>query len=465
MPARIVSVNVTEPRTIEVKGRAVPTSIYKRATDEPVRVTASGLEGEQRTSRRLCDDADHALYFYPHEHYAHWSAVVEEPVLPFGYFGEGLTCEGLREDEVRIGDVLRCGDVVARVRQPRLPCRKLDVRTGHRLAGRFLRSLRSGFLASVLSPGTLRRGTPVELLYRDPRAPTVRDLLRLTQLDTWDALGLAQLLESRELPVAWREVVELKLELARTANGWHGLRTLTVVERQREAKDIASLWLACPYGRALAPFSPGQYLTVTWRASDDEGALRRAYCLSGDPTALDRYRITVALAEAAPPHPIGEVSSGLLELPLGAVLRSSAPRGPAPLAGLSSLGRGLLLLSEGIGSSTALAMLRECGRRFPGEPVTHLHVDRDAASVALRRESAAVAPSARRLLALREPQPGDLAGDGLGEIWEGAPPPARLRELGDAAEHILIAGPTASVTEFTAALGTTNNLLHVERYG
>ncbi len=457
--------NVTEPRTIEVKGRQLPTSIYKRATTEAVPVTASGLQGEQRASRRMCDEADHALYFYPHEHYAHWRAVLGEAELPFGYFGEGLTCEGLLEDEVRLGDVLRCGDVTVRVRQPRMPCHKLDVRAGRRLAGRFLRSLRSGFLASVLQPGLLRSGTPVEVVHRDPQQPSVRELLRLTQLDAWDADGLARLLESRELPPAWREVVELKLELARQATGWHGLRPLALVERRREARDIVSLWLACPQGRQLAPFSPGQYLTVTWRPDDDEASLRRAYCLTGEPGALDRYRITVALAEASPPHPIGEVSSGLLELPLGAVLRSSAPRGRSPLEGLPSLGRGLLIVSEGIGSATALAILRACARRFPGEPVTHLHLDRDAASVALRRESAQVAPAARRLLALRAPQPGDLESDGLGELWAGPPSAARLRELAAAADHVVVAGSSGAVDELAALLEGTGAALHVERYG
>jgi MOSC domain-containing protein YiiM len=70
--ARILSVNVTEPRTILLRGREEITSIYKRPVDGPIDVDASGLVGERRIARRMCDDADHALYFYPREHYPTW---------------------------------------------------------------------------------------------------------------------------------------------------------------------------------------------------------------------------------------------------------------------------------------------------------------------------------------------------------------------------------------------------------
>jgi ferredoxin-NADP reductase len=354
---------------------------------------------------------------------------------------------------VRVGDVLRCGGVVAQVCQPRLPCARLDARTGRRFAGRFLRSRRVGFFARVLTPGAIAAGDPIELVRRDGGEPSIDDLLRLTQLEAWDAEGLAHLLLSRHLPAAWRELIEHKAELAQRAEGWHGLRPLELVERRVEAPDVASLWLACPYRRPLPPYRPGQYLTVTWRLEPEDGALRRSYVLTGEPERADRYRITVART-APGPHPPGVVSTAMLdELAPGARLLAAAPRGSFTLDEVTASSRGVLVLSEGIGVASALPLLRERRRRLPEVPAVHLHVDRDPARFALQDELAALdepageSPSfapARRLVFGHEP----------------APPAALLRKLVAAAEHVFLAGPKSFTEEVTAALEGLVELVH-----
>jgi MOSC domain-containing protein YiiM len=45
-----------------------------------------------------------------------------------GKFGENLTTEGLLEDSIHIGDLLRVGSAVLQITQPRMPSYKLNVR-------------------------------------------------------------------------------------------------------------------------------------------------------------------------------------------------------------------------------------------------------------------------------------------------------------------------------------------------
>ncbi len=464
-----------------MKGKEVATSIWKRPVAR-IAVDSLGFVGETRIAKPMCAPEDHAVYFYPFEHYATWQAELGCAPFELGQFGENLTCVGLMEHDVRLGDVLRCGGITVQVTQPRLPCAKLDARMGQRFAGRFLRSLRLGFLARVLEPGEVGVGDAVEVVERDPAEPTVHELARLTQVDAWDGEGLAALARSRWLPAAWRELIEHKAELAREAQGWHGLRPLEVVERREHGAEAVSLWLACPRGKPLAPFVPGQYLTVAWRQAHDESALRRPYAITSAPEDLVRYRITVQRVAGGPREhgdddevegataarrPPGVVSTALREqVRVGDKLLVAAPRGHTTLAAVAPTSRGLLVLSEGIGLATALPLLRQWRRTLPAVPAVHVHLAQRPGEVALLDELRSLdGPRLRRILALREP-PGDDAGQELsGYVLSGELPVALLRELAARVDHVFIAGASSFSERTAAGLADCGAALHVERFG
>lgn len=463
MTAKIESVNVTEPRVLTLKGKAIATSIYKRAALGKIQIARLGIVGETRIAKSLCEPEDHAVYFYPYEHYAHWQAELACEPFALGQFGENVTCTGLLETEVRLGDVLRCGTVTVQVRQPRLPCGKLDVRMGRRFAGRFLRSARVGFIARVLEPGEIEAGEAIEVLERDAREPTVEQLFRLTQLDAWDAEGLAELLASRHLPQAWREIVEHKLELAREAEGWHGLRSLVVARREPLSGDAVALSLVCRAGKPLAAFRPGQYLVVAWRPSPEASAVRRPYAITSDPRDLSAYQIIVqrlgATAESGEVLPAGVVSTALREhVEVGEVLWATAPRGRTTLAEVGAECRGLLLISEGIGVATVLPLLREWERRLSQVPAVHVHVTRGE-PMPLAEELAKVQrPTLRRLVVRAE-------GASEGALGSQGALAAQVRDLAALAEHVFVAGSSAFSEELAGWLASSGAALHLERFG
>ena len=150
--------------------------------DDTIRVGELGLEGDEQKERRLYfgrqlhGGPDKALLAYPHEHLAAWSELVERDILP-GNLGENLSVGGMLEDEVRIGDRWRWGEVELRVSEPRTPCKKLDVVLGRPVKRLLLHGAMTGWYLAVDRPGVAPTGGAVEVVERGA-GPTVADVLR-----------------------------------------------------------------------------------------------------------------------------------------------------------------------------------------------------------------------------------------------------------------------------------------------
>jgi MOSC domain-containing protein YiiM len=104
---RVVSLSVGLPQEVEWHGQTVRTSIFKTPTDRRLRVTTLDFEGDEQSDLSVHGGVDKAVYAYPSEHYAYWREELPDMDLPWGFFGENLTIEGLLEENVRIGDRFR----------------------------------------------------------------------------------------------------------------------------------------------------------------------------------------------------------------------------------------------------------------------------------------------------------------------------------------------------------------------
>jgi MOSC domain-containing protein YiiM len=212
---RIVSVNVGRPRTVTWRGRPVTTAIFKDAVPGRVPVRRLNLEGDGQADLSVHGGADKAVYVYSAEHYTDWRRELAGLELPWGMFGENLTVEGLREDDVYVGDRLRLGSAEVVVTQPRLPCYKLSVRFGRDdIVKRFLASGRTGFYLAVTLEGDVGTGDSVEVLARDPQGITVGDVTRLYVRDQRNVAKLRRAIQVAALPEGWRSQFEEQLAKA-----------------------------------------------------------------------------------------------------------------------------------------------------------------------------------------------------------------------------------------------------------
>jgi MOSC domain-containing protein YiiM len=183
-PFRLVSVNIGQPTAVkatDAKGveHTVVTGIYKNPVEGRVLIRRHGPEGDGQADTRVFrgqqvhGGEDKAVYVYAAEHYAYWEAELQR-TLTFGQFGENLTATGMLETEIRIGDILRIGEALLEVTEPRGPCYKLDIKMRiPEFHKRFKASGRTGFYTRVLEPGTVAAGDTVEIVNSDPERPTV----------------------------------------------------------------------------------------------------------------------------------------------------------------------------------------------------------------------------------------------------------------------------------------------------
>ena len=98
-----------QPQEMPYKDTTWPTAIYKQPLAGRVAVKRYGIVGDQHTGDG--PNLDRAVCFHSLAHYRFWSAYFRRDI-PIGFFGENLTLDGLADEDVCIGDVIRCGSVL-----------------------------------------------------------------------------------------------------------------------------------------------------------------------------------------------------------------------------------------------------------------------------------------------------------------------------------------------------------------
>jgi MOSC domain-containing protein YiiM/ferredoxin-NADP reductase len=415
MNGKVVSLNIGEPQLVSYRGTSFRTGIFKAPTKAPLVLTTLNFVGDGQADLAAHGGIDKAVYCYPIEHYDFWAREIGRAVLPKGQFGENVTTEGLRETELRIGDILHLGSAVVQVSEPRIPCYKLVMRmdAGGDFAARFLSANRTGFYCRVLREGIVKRSDPIALLSRDLSSPTVSEVFAATQFAPRDPAKLRRILRARGLPPKWqsrlRRMIGTEVRRQLDPASSQPLR-VCIDEVVPETADVLSLWLRPTNGAAIPPALPGQYVTLIW-----PDGLSRTYSLSA--TEADRrYRITVKLVRD-PQGALGQASARIARLRVSDRLAVGRPRGSfhPDVADNTPL----VLAAAGIGVTPIMNMIDQVTRE--GRNVF-------AAFGMRRRAEHPLCAALDRLVAERHGLQVMLAySQHDGEVVPGLPPPKRGR--------------------------------------
>ncbi len=166
---------VGQPKKItDDKGEWI-SSIYRDEVLHPVCAGVNGLEGD-KTTQPNHGGPNAAVCVYLEESYREWKALDSINLEP-GSFGENFTVEGLHEEDLCAGDIVRVGGALLQIRGQRVPCANLTRRVGipgfHKLA---IRRGRVGGQLAVLEEGLVKPGDDWKLLERPNPGANLRVL-------------------------------------------------------------------------------------------------------------------------------------------------------------------------------------------------------------------------------------------------------------------------------------------------
>jgi MOSC domain-containing protein YiiM len=203
--AKVISINIGLPRTVNFQGQAVTTGIFKESVKGRIKLRRLNLDGDKQADLTVHGGLDKALYAYPAEHYDYWKKRIPNITLSWGMFGENLTTEGILEDQVNVGDVFRIGSSEVVATQPRMPCYKLGVKFGRMdIIRQFLNSKLTGIYFRVLKEGAIGAGDEIDLISRDMNNVTVKDIVRLVT-GQLNIATLRRAVRVEALPEGWRQ--------------------------------------------------------------------------------------------------------------------------------------------------------------------------------------------------------------------------------------------------------------------
>ena len=474
---KVISIHVGLPRTVQWKGRAVSTGIFKTPVSGRIRLRTLNLDGDRQADLSVHGGPDKAVYAYPVEHYDDWRRELPNMDLHWGVFGENLTIEGLSEDAVNIGDRFLIGTAEIAVTQPRLPCYKLGIKFGRDdIVGRLLSSGRTGFYFKVITEGDLEAGDPIIMSQRAESSVPVSEITRLYARDKDDVDGLRRVMAIAALPDDWRDYFSEQIRQvsarskprAAKTMAWTGFRPFILREKAPEGDDVASFHLVPEDKQPLPSYLPGQYLTVRVAIPGVARPVIRSYSLS-DASSADHYRLTIkriAQSQAS------QIASGLVSsffhdrLAVGDRIEAKAPSGTFTID--ITQDRPVVLIGGGIGVTPLISMFNSIAAANSRRETWLLYGVRSVRDPIMQTNLEAIARAHPNIhLHMFYSGPGQAI-DGPG-VHAGHIDLAAMQRLMPSNEYdFYVCGPPsmmASATEALDAWGVPADRVHTEAFG
>jgi MOSC domain-containing protein YiiM len=214
--ARVASVNVGLPRTVNWAGRSVTSAIWKEPVPGRVTVEGVNLDGDDQADRRVHGGPDKAVYAYAVEDYAWWANELGAEPGP-GTFGENLTTTALDLGACVIGQRWQVGTAVLEVAQPREPCFKLGMRMGDaEFVERFASSGRSGTYLRIVEPGDIGADDSIQVGPAPTHGLTIADLVDIRPNSPSEVLE--RIASNPDVPEGWRHMALRRLARRRGEN-------------------------------------------------------------------------------------------------------------------------------------------------------------------------------------------------------------------------------------------------------
>src|ERR1700678_653912 len=203
--ARLLSVNVGQPREIEWRGKTVYTSVWKEPVEGRRRVRRLNLDGDAQGDLAGHGGEHRAVFVYQMDSYRFWQSELGRDDFAYGQFGENFTVDGLSDREVCIGDRYRIGGALFEVTQPRVTCYRVGIRMNEpQMAALLVARGKPGFYFRVLEAGEVGTGDEIALVASGPERMSVLEINALLYMPGHPRSQLERALRIPALSAGWR---------------------------------------------------------------------------------------------------------------------------------------------------------------------------------------------------------------------------------------------------------------------
>jgi len=207
---RVVATNTGKPTVINWKGKEVKTGIFKYPVNGPIVLGKEDVKDDAVIDRKYHGGIDNACYLFSADKYDYWKQLYPHLEWNWGMFGENLTIEGFDETKISIGDVLKIGEAVVQISQPRQPCYKLGIRfNNQKILKQFIALALPGAYVRVLMEGKVSKNDEVIILERGEK-PSIQNVFKMLYNDT-DAHSLLGAIENEYLAESCKKDLSRKL--------------------------------------------------------------------------------------------------------------------------------------------------------------------------------------------------------------------------------------------------------------
>lgn len=161
---RVISTNTGKPKTYELNGQTVSSSMRRDPTLLGLMVHFDHVEGDRFAVPKIHGIREAVVYAYSAATFPELSKLYTQDVGA-GNVGENLTMDEILESEFMIGDEYQIGETRLRVSGPRYPCNRLNFCFQRENAmDLFAQFRRPGVYFEVLQEGRIQSGDELKRL-------------------------------------------------------------------------------------------------------------------------------------------------------------------------------------------------------------------------------------------------------------------------------------------------------------
>ena len=189
-------------------------SAIKKSPIKESYLTKVGFKDDEQADKKYHGGENKAVLFFSLLTYKKLESKLNisleyEEISPLG---ENLLVSKITEDDVCVGDILKLGEAIVQVTQPREPCNKLNINTQNKqMLKTVLKNGYTGWYAKVLKEGIVKQGDSVELQNRAYPNLTISNLNKAMRIPNEKLI--LEAISCEVLGKPFREALEKTLEI------------------------------------------------------------------------------------------------------------------------------------------------------------------------------------------------------------------------------------------------------------